>query len=256
MARIDLEKVSLTFYVRHHGRVTLKEYLLKRLFNKTINPLVEVPALKEVDLHLEDGDRLGIIGHNAAGKSTMLKLLAGIYPPTKGTRRVEGRISSLFDLALGFEMDASGWENIAYRGYLQGETPRTINAKMKDIAEFSELGNFLNMPVRFYSSGMLVRLAFSIASAIEPEILLVDEVLSVGDMAFQAKALQRMRDMMSKASLMVMVSHDMSSLPVVCDKAIWLDHGRIVLAGPVSEVTRAYTEFMTGAHPSTPADAA
>jgi ABC-type polysaccharide/polyol phosphate transport system ATPase subunit len=256
MARIDLEKVSLTFRVRHHGRVTFKEYLVKRLFNKTINPMVEVPALRDVDLHLQDGDRLGIIGHNGAGKSTLLKLLAGIYPPTQGTRRVVGRISSLFDLALGFETDASGWENIAYRGYLQGETPRTINAKMKDIAEFSELGKFLDMPVRFYSSGMLVRLAFSIASTIEPEILLVDEVLSVGDMAFQAKALQRMRDMMSKARLIVMVSHDMKSLPVVCDKAIWLDHGRIAMTGPVTEVTDAYTEFMTGKRPSAPSTAA
>jgi lipopolysaccharide transport system ATP-binding protein len=256
MARIDLEKVGLTFHVRHHGRVTLKEYLVKRLFNKTINPLVEVRALQEIDLHLRDGDRLGIIGHNGAGKSTMLKLLAGIYPPTKGTRRVEGRISSLFDLALGFEGDASGWENIAYRGYLQGETPRTINAKMKEIAEFSELGDFLNMPVRFYSSGMLVRLAFSIASAIEPEVLLVDEVLSVGDMAFQAKAMQRMRDMMHKASLMVMVSHDLDRLPMVCEKAIWLDHGRIVLSGPVGEVIKAYTEFMTRRDSSKPSEAA
>jgi ABC-type polysaccharide/polyol phosphate transport system ATPase subunit len=256
MARIDLDNVSLTFRVRHHGRVTFKEYLVKRLFNKTINPLVEVPALRDVDLHLQDGDRLGVIGHNGAGKSTLLKLLAGIYPPTQGARRVQGRISSLFDLALGFETDASGWENIAYRGYLQGETPRTINAKMKEIAEFSELGKFLDMPVRFYSSGMLVRLAFSIASTIEPEILLVDEVLSVGDMGFQAKALQRMRDMVSKARLIVMVSHDLKSLPVVCDKAIWLDHGRIAMVGPVAEVIDAYTTFMTGAHPSTPAEAA
>jgi ABC-type polysaccharide/polyol phosphate transport system ATPase subunit len=218
MARIELDRVSLTFRVRQQARLTFKEYFINNLLRRRHSraPML-VRALEDVSLTIKAGERVGVVGHNGAGKSTLLKLLAGIYPPTRGSRQVQGRISSLFDLALGFETDASGWENIAYRGYLQGETPRTINAKMQDIAEFSELGKFLDMPVRFYSSGMLVRLAFSIASAIEPEILLVDEVLSVGDMAFQAKALQRMRDMVSKARLMVMVSHDMKSLPVVCD---------------------------------------
>src|SRR5262245_23479680 len=127
MARIDLDNVSLTFRVRHLGRVTLKEYLVRQLYWRSRNPSIEVKALRDVTLHLEDGDRLGVVGHNGAGKSTFLKLLAGVYPPTTGMRHVEGRISSLFDLVLGFEPDASGWENIAYRGYLQGETPRTIN---------------------------------------------------------------------------------------------------------------------------------
>ena len=121
-----------------------------------------------------------------------MKLLAGIYPPTSGRRKVTGQISSLFDIALGFESDANGWENIQYRGYLQGETPRSIRSKMQAIAEFSELGDFLNMPMRYYSAGMKVRLAFSIATAVDPEILIIDEVLSAGDMAFQAKARERM----------------------------------------------------------------
>ena len=148
------------------------------MYRQTVNPLRVVPALHDVSFVLRPGDRLGIIGRNGAGKSTLLKLLAGIYPPTSGRRHVEGRISSLFEIALGFEMEASGWENIMYRGYLQGETPRHIRAKIQPIAEFSELGEFLNMPVRYYSAGMMVRLAFSIATAIEPEILIVDEVLS------------------------------------------------------------------------------
>src|SRR5213592_2521038 len=188
MARIDLDDVSLYFRVRQKRRVTFKEFLIHRYFRNSVNPYIEVRALDHIDLHFAEGDRVGIIGHNGAGKSTLLKLLAGIYPPTSGTRVVEGRMCSLFDITLGFEMDSSGWENIAYRGYLLGETPRTIEAKKNDIAEFSELGEFLNMPVRYYSAGMLVRLAFSISTAIEPEILLVDEVLGAGDMAFQAKA--------------------------------------------------------------------
>jgi ABC-type polysaccharide/polyol phosphate transport system ATPase subunit len=244
MARIDLDNVSLTFRVRHLGRVSLKEYLVRQLYRQKINPSIEVKALRDLSVHLEDGDRLGIVGHNGAGKSTFLKLLAGVYPPTKGTRVVEGRISSLFDLVLGFEPDASGWENITYRGYLQGETPKTINSKMQAIAEFSELGDFLDMQVRYYSSGMLLRLAFSIASAIEPEILLVDEVLSVGDLAFQQKCHRRMREMAEKARITVMVSHDLMALPKVCEKAMWLDHGQMRAFGPAEEVVEAYRVAM------------
>jgi ABC-type polysaccharide/polyol phosphate transport system ATPase subunit len=240
MARIDLENVGLTFKVRQNGRVTLKEFLVRRLFRTSVNPVVRVAALKGVNLRVREGERVGILGHNGAGKSTLLKLLAGIYPPTAGRRTVDGQISSLFDIALGFEPEANGWENIRFRSYLQGETPRTIRGKMAAIAEFSELGQFLDMPVRFYSAGMLVRLAFSIATAIEPQILLVDEVLSVGDLAFQQKATQRMREMMARAQIIVMVSHELDSLARLCDRGIWLDHGRIRMEGPGAEVVAAY----------------
>src|SRR5947207_8459137 len=152
MARIELNGVSLTFQVRKHGRITLKEFLVRQMFRRSVNPFMKVEALRNVDLTIQAGERVGILGHNGAGKSTLLKLLAGIYPPTKGERQVEGRISSLFDIALGFEQDASGYENIYYRGYLQGETPRSVRSKIQAIAEFSELGDFLNMPVRYYSA--------------------------------------------------------------------------------------------------------
>jgi ABC-type polysaccharide/polyol phosphate transport system ATPase subunit len=240
MAIIDLDKVSLTFKVRQKGRVSFKEFLVKRMFWQSVNPYREVRALQDVSLRMGDGQRIGIVGHNGAGKSTLLKLLAGIYPPTQGKRIVKGRISSLFDIALGFEVDASGWENIAYRSYLQGETPKTLRSKIDPIAQFSELGDFLNMPVRYYSAGMIVRLAFSIATAIEPEILLVDEVLSVGDMAFQEKARQRIHDMIAKAELIVVVSHDLESLAKLCNEAIWMDHGRVRQMGPVQEIIDAY----------------
>jgi len=248
MARIELENVSLTFRVRR-GRVTLKEFLVSQMFRKPILAPIKVRALQNVCLSFKEGDRVGIIGHNGAGKSTLLKTIAGIYPPSKGRRRVEGRISSLFELALGFEQDASGWENMYYRGYLQGETPRSVRAKMHPIAEFSELGDFLNMPVRYYSAGMAVRLAFSIATAVEPEILLVDEVLSVGDMAFREKARVRMRQMMSKARLIVVVSHDLDQLPSLCQLGVWMDHGCVRQVGPIDEVIAAYTKHVRSGQP-------
>jgi|SRR5579872_6723406 len=250
MTSIDLKDVSLIFRVRQNRRIPLKDFIVKQMFRKSVNPIMEVRALANINLAIREGDRLGIVGHNGAGKSSMLKLLAGIYPPTSGTRAIQGQVSSLFDLQLGFEPDASGWENIAYRGYLQGETPKTLRSKMEEIAEFTELGEFLNNPVRHYSSGMLVRLAFSVASAIDPEILLVDEVLSAGDMAFQKKCRQRMIEMITKARLIVMVSHDTDALANFCNRGLWLDHGQIRLAAPIDETIAAYTKAMNGAPPA------
>jgi ABC-type polysaccharide/polyol phosphate transport system ATPase subunit len=246
MRLVELEDVGLLFRVRRHGRISLKEYLLKGWFRPSKKSSFEVQALDHIDLTIEEGDRLGIIGHNGAGKSTLLKLLAGVYPPTSGKRIISGRVSSLFDLSLGFEMEANGWDNIMYRGYLQGESPQSIRAKMQPIADFSELGDFLNMPVRYYSAGMLVRLAFSIATTIEPDILIIDEVLSAGDIAFQHKARQRMKSLISSARAVIMVSHDLPALSMLCDKVLWLDHGRIHRLGPMEEVIAAYQQQQSG----------
>jgi ABC-type polysaccharide/polyol phosphate transport system ATPase subunit len=242
MKLIDLDDVSLIFRVRRHGRINFKDYLLKGMFRRSAQNTFEVRTLEHINLKINEGERVGILGHNGAGKSSLLKLLAGIYPPTSGRREVHGQISSLFDITLGFELDASGWENIMYRGYLQGETPRSIRSKIDPIAEFSELGDFLSMPVRYYSAGMMVRLAFSIATAIQPEILIVDEVLSAGDMSFQTKARERMRDLMQSARAVVVVSHDMSSLDKLCDRVLWLDHGHLRMEGPTADVIAAYTQ--------------
>jgi ABC-type polysaccharide/polyol phosphate transport system ATPase subunit len=247
MTSIELEDVSLVFRVRQNRRIPLKDFIVKQMFRRSMNPYKEVRALENINLEVKEGDRLGIVGHNGAGKSTMLKTLAGIYPPTQGRRTIKGQVSSLFDLHLGFEPEGSGWENIAYRGYLQGETPKTLRAKLDDIAEFSELGEFLDSPVRHYSSGMLVRLAFAVATAIDPEILLVDEVLSAGDLAFQKKCRTRMEEMIARAHLIVMVSHDLEALARFCNRAIWLDHGRIVMTGGTDAVVAAYSEAMSAA---------
>ena len=240
MARIDLEHVGLTFRVREQFQITLKEFLLRGMFRRRKNPVLKVRALRDINLGLGDGDRLGIIGGNGAGKSTLLRLLAGVYAPTHGRRTIQGRVSSLFELNLGFEMESSGRQNIFYRGYLLGETPRTMRAKMDEIADFCDLGRFLDIPMRFYSAGMLVRLAFAIATTLEPEILLVDEVLSAGDAAFQEKARKRMRDMLSRARIIVVVSHDLETLARTCETGLWMDKGRIRLLGPMEDVIAAY----------------
>ncbi len=244
MAHIHLDHVGLTFRVRKAGRVSLKEFLLRRLFRPTVNPVVEVPALRDVSLDFREGDRVGVIGHNGAGKSTLLKVLAGVYPPSAGKLYVTGRVSSLFDISLGFEPEADGWTNIKLRGYLQGETPQSLRAKTQSIAEFSELGEFMDLPVRFYSAGMLVRLAFSIATAIEPEILLVDEALGAGDIAFQEKARERIRQMVERAKIVVVVSHDLDTLVRLTDRVVWLDHGRVRLVGAPRDIVEAYRRHM------------
>ncbi len=201
---------------------------------------MEVTALNNISLRAGEGDRLGLIGDNGAGKSTLLKTIAGIYTPTSGERNVTGRISSLFDLTLGFEPEATGWENIAFRGYLQGETPRSIRSKLTEIGEFSQLGEFLDLPLRCYSDGMRLRLAFSIATAIDPELLLLDEALSAGDLSFQESARVRIDQLIAKSRLLVVVSHDMDSILKLCNRVIWLERGRVRQTGSPEEVVAAY----------------
>jgi ABC-type polysaccharide/polyol phosphate transport system ATPase subunit len=239
MPKIELNDVSITFTAHQQTRVSLKEYLVRGLFAGR-GPSVRVRALDGVSLSARDGDRIGVIGHNGAGKTTLLKTLAGVYPPTTGSRVVEGKVCSLFDITLGFEQEATGWENILYRAYLQGETPAGIRGKLDRIVEFAELNDFINMPVRNYSAGMLMRLAFSIATAIEPEVLLIDEVLAVGDLAFLQKAKARMRELMAAARLMVIVAHDLDTIRTMCTRVVWMTHGRVVMAGAPAEVVDAY----------------
>jgi ABC-type polysaccharide/polyol phosphate transport system ATPase subunit len=245
MARIELQNAGVDFRIRKTAQVTLKEYLLRGMFFRNAADKLTVQALRGIDFTATDGDRIGIIGHNGAGKSTLLKLIAGIYPPTTGQRLVTGRISSLFDITLGFEEEANGWDNIRYRSYLQGESPKTVKEKMFEIAAFSELGEFLNVPLRAYSAGMRIRLAFAIATAANPEVLLIDEILGVGDLAFQLKARERMQQMMRAARLLVLVSHDLEALPAMCDRTIWMNKGQIVMSGRTEEVIAAYTENAT-----------
>lgn len=246
MPKIDCTAAGITFTVRQNKQVTFKEYVLRGMFRGT-NPAVTIHALSGLNLRAADGDRIGIIGHNGAGKTTLLKMLAGIYPPTEGSCAVEGRICSLFDITLGFEQEATGWENIRYRAFLQGESPASLKLKIDAIGAFSELGEFLDIPVRNYSAGMRMRLAFAIATATEPEVLLVDEVLAVGDMAFQIKARARMRELMSQSRLMVVVSHDLNTIQETCTRVLWMKQGKVVQEGSPVEVIYAYTQAVAAA---------
>lgn len=248
MAHITFQDVAVHFELRRRRGTTLKEFLLRGMFRPQVNPKLKVRALDGVSFEVGDGERLGVIGHNGAGKSTLLKTIAGVYQPTGGRCRVDGRICSLFDVTLGFEADATGWENIAYRSYLQGETPRTIAPRLQSIAEFSELGEHLHMPVRYYSTGMAVRLGFAIATSFDPEVLVVDEILSAGDLDFQEKARRRMESMIHSARLVVLSSHDLNSLAELCDRILWIDHGRIRMHGAADEVIDAYRNH--AAHPA------
>lgn len=241
MAHVTLENLDLTFQVRAKKQISLKEYLLHLHFLGSRHPARSIRALQQINLTLSQGERIGLIGHNGAGKTTLLRTIAGVYPPTRGSCSVEGQISSLFEIHLGFELEATGWDNIMYRGLMMGATPRYLRSKSQEIADFTELGQFLDVAVKYYSAGMLMRLAFAISTAIEPEILLVDECLNVGDRDFQQKAHDRMQSLIERASLFVMVSHDLPSIASLCKRVLWLDHGRIVADGPADEILAAYT---------------
>lgn len=249
MASVILKQASLTFQVTPYGPVRWRDVVSDRLRPDGQRRIQSIQALRSIDLELADGDRLGIVGHNGAGKSTLLKLLADIYPLTSGLREVDGRVSSLFEIALGFELDATGWENIAYRGYLQGQSQHDVRRKRADVAEFSELGRYLELPVRYYSDGMRLRLAFSIATAIEPDILLVDEAFNAGDFAFRHKARGRLSDVMRQASIVVAVSHELDVLRQMCDLLLWLDQGQVRAFGKTDEVLRDYQQFAESRRP-------
>lgn len=201
----------------------------------------KVEALNAINLELLHGERVGLIGLNGAGKSTLLKVMAGIYPPTTGAFNSCGHVCPMFEFATGFEMTLSGWDNMRIRGMLLGMTPDEIEEKLLDIAAFTELGEFLDYPVRTYSSGMFVRLAFAVSTSINPEILLIDEVMGAGDLQFAKKAERRMHEFMEQGKILVFSSHNMSLIKKFCDRIIWLEKGRIKADGPADIVLPEYT---------------
>lgn len=240
MAHIELENATLTFRITHNGPVRFRDWVSERLFPERENAIVHVHALQGIDLSLRNGDRIGLIGHNGAGKTTLLKVIGDIYPLNSGRRTVDGRVSALFDVAVGFESDATGWENVAYRGYLQGESRSGVKRRLDDVVEFCDLGRYMDLPVRYYSDGMRVRLAFAIATAIEPEILLIDEAFNAGDADFRRRAKERLDGLVSKARIVLAAGHEHELLAGMCDRMIWLDKGHIREFGPTRDVLAAY----------------
>jgi lipopolysaccharide transport system ATP-binding protein len=240
LAQIDLQNVHLEFTVGGERHGSLKSALgeavgRSRRYERTVT------ALKDLSLSIRSGERVGLIGHNGAGKSSLLKVTAGIYPPQRGRVTTIGHICPLFEFVTGFEMEATGWENIRTRALLLGMSPKEIDDKIDAIGEFTKLGEFLDIPVRHYSSGMFVRLAFATSTAVDPQILLLDEVMAAGDKDFINSARQRMNELMERASIVLFATHSLDVLPRFCERTILLSHGEVAADGPTAEVVQLYT---------------
>lgn len=241
---LRLRDVSVEFPIYSAGSRSLKKLLLNTTTQGNIardaRDRVTVKALTGISLDIAHGDRLAVIGANGAGKSTLLKVLAGIYEPTHGELHANGRVSALLTASVGLNPEATGRENILIRGMYMDVRPRDMRAHVDEIAEFTELGYYIDMPVRTYSAGMMVRLCFAVATSLRPEILLMDEWLAAGDAGFLSKARRRMEEFLSGTSILVLASHSLPLLQEWCNRAILLDQGRIIAAGPIGEIAALY----------------
>jgi homopolymeric O-antigen transport system ATP-binding protein len=249
MIQITLDSVTVEFPIYDMVGRSFKSHLLRFGTGGRIRSdqrHVTITALDGVSLSLFEGDRVAIIGHNGAGKTTLLRVLAGIYEPSRGHVVTRGTVAPLFDLTLGMDPDATGLENIRLRGLLLGMPPREIARHEDDIVAFSELGDYIHMPIRTYSSGMRLRLAFAIATAREPEILLLDEMIGVGDARFFERAQKRLNRYLTRAGIVVLASHQIEILKHFCNKALLLHHGKLVGLGAIDEILESYASLSRG----------
>ncbi|MBE6913974.1 MAG: ABC transporter ATP-binding protein [Ruminococcaceae bacterium] len=235
---IEVSDVTMRFRMNNDKIMSLKEFVTTAIRGK-LNYNV-FTALDHVSFDVQKGETLGLIGHNGAGKSTMLKVISGILKPTEGSVKTCGNIVPMLELGSGFDFDLTGRENVFLNGAILGYSEEFLNAKYDEIVEFSELGHFIEMPIRNYSSGMLARLAFSVASVVNPEILIVDEILSVGDANFQEKSHRRMLELMGGGTTVLFVSHNLAQIREMCNRVVWLEHGQVKMYGPAEEVCNAY----------------
>jgi ABC-type polysaccharide/polyol phosphate transport system ATPase subunit len=251
MAFLHLRDLSVEFPMYQTSSRSLKKSILAtttrgNLARDALNR-INVKALSGLNFNIEQGDRVGLMGLNGSGKTTLLKVLAGIYRPSRGQLLASGRVSALLDIAVGMNAELTGYENIILRGMYMGIHPREMRKRSDEIAEFTELGDYLNMPLRTYSSGMIVRLSFAIATCVAPEILLLDEWLSAGDAPFIAKAKKRMDEFVRLSSVLVLASHSMALLEEWCTHGIWLEFGHVKMMGPISEIVAAYNKATAAA---------
>lgn len=245
MVSIDVRNAAVDFPIFDAKSRSLKKRVLGKVGGK-IGTEAKVPiieALRDIDLHLDEGERVALVGHNGAGKSTLLRLLAGIYEPTKGTAQIRGKIAPIFDMGVGMDQEISGYENILIRGLYLGRSRKEMEQRVDDIAEFTELGDYLQMPLRTYSTGMRVRLALGVVTSIDPEILLLDEGIGAVDDAFLKKARNRLADLVRRSGMLVFASHSDELLFELCTSAIWLDEGRIRAHGTLRDVIWQYKGY-------------
>ncbi len=247
---IELKNVSMKFNLEIEKNNSLKTIFIKllspqkRVKEKKVNN--EFWALKNISLKIEKGDVIGIIGPNGAGKSTLLKLIAGVYKPTSGKIKVEGNVSPMIELGAGFDGELTARENIYLNGAILGYSREFIDEKFDEIVEFSELKDFINVPVKNFSSGMVAKLAFSVSTLVNPEILIVDEILSVGDIKFQEKSKNKMMELIKGGTTVLYVSHSIESIKEICKKVIWLEHGKIIEIGNPNKICDKYIKNQLG----------
>lgn len=239
---IKLQAVNL-----HYAAVAFKERSLKSILTGLFDVskrqktnICDVHALKNINVEIRAGERVGLLGHNGAGKSTFLKTVAGLYPVSSGEVDVQGEVRSLFDLSMGFEPDATGRENVLYRGLLLGLSPDFMREKEEEIIAFADLGEFIDYPIKTYSAGMQVRLAFAISTAVGGDILLLDEVIGAGDANFMSKAKERITGLIEAAEILILASHDFGALSNLCTRGLVFHHGELVFDGPVSDAIARY----------------
>lgn len=244
MVCVNVRDVSVTFPIYSSYTRSLRLEMFTRLGGRleAHNQSVTVRALKNVSVFLREGDRLGLVGHNGAGKTTLLRVIAGVYAPDAGTVEVIGHVAAFTDISLGMDLEATGWQNIIFRCVFMGMTFAEARRLSASIAEFSELGDYLNLPVRTYSTGMFLRLAFAISTSIYPDIVVMDEMIGAGDHQFIEKAKRRIEELLSKSKILVMASHDVSLLESLCNKAIWLEKGEAKAIGEPSAIVRQYLD--------------
>lgn len=235
---IEVDNVTMRFHMNTDRIRSIKEYVTKALRGKI--KYMDFTAVDGLSFTVDKGETLGIIGHNGAGKSTTLKLISGILKPSEGTVKVYGNVVPMLELGSGFDMELTGRENIFLNGAILGYSEEYLNEKLDEIIAFSELGKFIEAPLRTYSSGMLARLAFSVASVVDPEILIVDEILAVGDSDFQEKSYARMMQLMGGGTTVLFVSHSLEQIRRLSNRVLWIEHGKKVMLGPTEEVCKAY----------------
>ena len=237
---IEVKNVKMKFKMSDEPINSLKEVFTKAVTGKL--KFNEFLAVNDVSFNVEKGETLGLIGTNGAGKSTTLKLISGILKPTEGSIIVRGNIVPMLELGAGFDLELTGKENIYLNGAILGYTKEYLESKYDEIVDFAEIREFIDMPIRNYSSGMMARLAFSIASVVQPEILIVDEILAVGDIKFQEKSYKRMQELMSGGATVLFVSHSIDKIQELCNRVVWLEKGKVKQIGPAKEVCEAYKE--------------